>query len=274
MFEDVHWADQNSLEFVNLLLEAIPDYPVLLVVTGRSDFGNRWTHLPHLTSLQLTPLSKADTAEMIRVVSPKRHLTAPARSAILDRVDGVPLFVEEVTKWALRPASNGSHAELEAGAIPDRLRQMLAPHFNRLDATPQRLLKTAAAIGRQFSCGLLAELIDRPEDGLRVQLDGLVEAGILLRCGMSPSRSYAFKYALFADMIYDSLLFSQRRHIHGKIAKVSEQKFPELAETEPKPFADPLFTRRPVVSSDILLPQGCGSALSSHVAQEQSAAGD
>jgi predicted ATPase len=109
VFEDVHWADQNSLEFVNLLLAAIPDYPVLLVVTGRSDFGNRWTHLPHLTSLQLTPLSKADTAEMIRVVSPKRHLTAPARSAILVQRRIRP--IHQPLAGSARPASIPGYRE-------------------------------------------------------------------------------------------------------------------------------------------------------------------
>jgi predicted ATPase/class 3 adenylate cyclase len=242
VLEDAHWLDPTTLELFELVIERIQRLPALLLVTCRPEFEPAWTDLSHVTSLTLNRLGHGQAAAIIEQMAGKA-LPAEVASAIVTRTDGVPLFVEELTKAVLESGllrDAGDRFELSGPlpplAIPATLHDSLMARLDRL-APVKEVAQIGAVIGREFSYELLVAVADRPEDRLRAALDQLVQSELIFRHGTPPQASYSFKHALVRDVAYQSLLKSRRQQLHGRIARNLEEKFSEVADAQPEVLA-------------------------------------
>jgi class 3 adenylate cyclase/predicted ATPase len=243
IFEDAHWADSTSIELLDRAVERVARLPVLLIVTFRPEFLPPWTGLAHVASLSLSRLAQREAAMLVAGIIGGNSLPHVILDRIVERTDGIPLFIEELTKdliegGLLRNKSNGSApAELPAAfAIPTNLQDSLMARLDRLNAA-KRVAQLAAIIGREFSYELLQAVAPVSEDELRRALRQLVEAGLIFQRGDAPRARYMFKHALIQDAAYQSLLRAQRREQHRRIAEILEQRYPETAETRPELIA-------------------------------------
>jgi predicted ATPase/class 3 adenylate cyclase len=242
-YEDVQWIDPTTEELLSLAIERIEHLPVLLLITFRPEFTPPWAAQPHVSALALTRLDRRDGAAMVGRVVGDKALPAEVAAQIVSKTDGVPLFVEELTKTVLESgllADAGDHWELAgpltALALPSTLQDSLMARLDRL-APVKEVAQVAACLGREFPHQLLAAVVPLPQAELTPALDRLVEAELLFRRGDPPDASYTFKHALVRDAAYASLLKSRRRQYHGRIARVLEDRFPETAETQPELLA-------------------------------------
>jgi class 3 adenylate cyclase/predicted ATPase len=242
IFEDAHWVDPTSLEVFGRVVDRIKALPVLLIVTFRPEFNAPWVGQSHVTSLTLSRLGEREsTAIIVRLVGNK-GLSANLMAEIVERTDGVPLFVEEMTKAVLEAESEGeARRTVAAGpsptlAIPASLHASLMARLDRLGPA-KGLAQIGAAIGREFSHALLAAVASRSEAVLASALDRLMEAGLLFRHGVPPHATYLFKHALVQDAAYGTLLREPRRALHARIADALESRFPEIAESQPELLA-------------------------------------
>jgi predicted ATPase len=235
IFEDAHWADPTSLEAFGTL-------GVLLVVTYRPEFEPPWIGQPHVTALTINRLAQHDVDAMIDRVVGNNPLPASIRQDIIERTDGIPLFVEEMTKAVLESESEGaaeravSAAPSPALAVPASLHASLMARLDRLGSAKE-LAQIGAAIGREFSHSLLSAVVRKQETELHSALDRLTEAGLLFRQGVPPHATYLFKHALIQDAAYGTLLREPRRTLHSRIAKTLESQFTEIAENQPELLA-------------------------------------
>jgi predicted ATPase/class 3 adenylate cyclase len=222
-YEDVHWIDPTTLEFVALAIERLQCLAVLCVVTFRPEFAPPWTGLPYVSALPLTRLGRRDGAALVERVARAKLLPADVSARIVDKTDGVPLFVEELTKTVLESGllhDRGDHYELSGPlpplAIPSTLHDSL---LARLDRTPamKAVARTAACIGREFDYRLLEIVADVPPRELAEGLEGLLRAELVFRRGTTDPATYSFKHALIRDAAYRSLLRQRRRVLHGRI---------------------------------------------------------
>ena len=242
IFEDVHWIDPTSLEVLNRTVERIKTLPVLLVVTFRPEFNAPWMGQSRVTSLTLNRLGEGEAAAIIARLAGNKELPADVMAEIVDRTDGIPLFVEEMTKAVLEAESEdearraASAVPSPARAVPASLHASLMERLDRLD-TAKEVAQVAAAIGREFSHPLLAAVTRKPETELGAALDRLVEAGLLFRQGVPPQATYLFKHALVQDAAYGTLLREPRRALHARIAESLESQFAEIAESQPELLA-------------------------------------
>jgi tetratricopeptide (TPR) repeat protein len=242
IFDDAHWADPTSLEVLNRAVERIAELPILLIVTLRPEFESPWIGRPHVTALTINRLTQRDIAALIDRVIGDRKLPASVRQDIIERTDGIPLFVEEMTKAVLEADSPGAAARTVAAAavpalgVPASLHASLMARLDRLGAAKE-VAQVGAAIGREFSHALLATVVRRPEAELETALDRLIAAGLLLRQGMPPHARYLFNHALVQDAAYGTLLREPRRELHARIAESIESQFAELAERQPELLA-------------------------------------
>jgi class 3 adenylate cyclase len=241
-YEDVHWIDPTTQELVGLTIERIPRLPVLALITFRPDFSPPWSGRPHVSTLALTRLGRREGAAMVKQVVDKA-LPDEVAAQIVAKTDGVPLFVEELTKTVLESGllqDAGDRYELSGPlpplAIPSTLHDSLLARLDRL-APVKETAQIGAAIGREFSHALLAAVADRPESELRTDLDQLVSSELVFRRGSPPEATYSFKHALVQDAAYGTLLKSKRQQLHARIAKVLEEQFPETAEAQPELLA-------------------------------------
>ncbi|MBX9944255.1 MAG: AAA family ATPase [Reyranella sp.] len=239
IFEDAHWTDPTSLELFRRVVDRIATLPVLLIVTARPEFKPPWIGRPHVTALTLNRLAQRDVGAMIDRVIGDRPLPASIRQDIIERTDGIPLFVEEMTKAVLE-ADSDSEARRTAAAIPSpalvvpaSLHASLMARLDRLGPAKE-VVQIGAAIGREFSHALLAAVAAKPEAELGVALDRLVDAGLLSRHGMPPHANYLFKHALVQDAAYGVLLREPRRALHARIAETLESQFTDLTASEPE----------------------------------------
>ncbi len=242
IFEDVHWTDPTSLELFGRAVDRIADRRVLLVVTHRPEFEPPWIGRPHVTALTLNRLAQRDIEAMIDRVVGNKQLPTNIRQDIIERTDGIPLFVEEMTKAVLEAESRGE-AQLVAAAVPASattvpasLHASLMARLDRL-GTAKELAQIGAAIGREFSHALLAAVVRKPNAELNSALDRLIEAGLLFRQGIPPYATYLFKHALVQDAAYGTLLREPRRALHARIAETLEGQFAEIAENQPELLA-------------------------------------
>jgi predicted ATPase/class 3 adenylate cyclase len=242
VLEDAHWIDPTTLELFELIIERILRLPALLVVTSRPEFEPPWTRHAHVTAITLDRLNHSQAAAIIEQTAGKA-LPSEVASAIVTRTDGVPLFVEELTKAVLESSllsDAGDRFELFGPlpplAIPATLHDSLMARLDRL-APVKEVAQIGAVIGREFSYELLVAVVDQPEDRLRAALDQLVESELIFRHGASPEATYSFKHALVQDVAYQSLLKSRRLQLHGRIARVLEQRFSEAADAQPELLA-------------------------------------
>jgi class 3 adenylate cyclase/predicted ATPase len=243
VFEDAHWIDPTSRELLDLAVERVRTLPVLLVVTFRPEFQPPWTGQPQVSMVALNRLDRHErTALMAQIVGDKA-LPDEVVAEIADRTDGVPLFVEELTKSVLesgllrverdRYVLDGALPPL---AIPATLHDSLMARLDRL-AWVRLVAQTGAAIGREFSYSLLRVVSRLSEDELQAALGRLVASELVLQRGSPPDAVYTFKHALVQDVAHDSLLRSSRQQLHAKIAAALETHSPELMDTQPELFA-------------------------------------
>jgi class 3 adenylate cyclase/tetratricopeptide (TPR) repeat protein len=222
LFEDVHWIDPTTLELIEQALGRIAAARVLLLLTARPPFAHTLGGHPHVTRLALNRLGRASSVAIVRVLSGKDRLPEPVLEEIVAKTDGVPLFVEELTKTVLetglpRAGEAGSRPDdPPALAIPGSLHDTLMARLDRLPET-RAVAQTAACIGRTFAYRLLRDVAAIPGQPLEAALERLVEAELVFRHGTPPEAVYSFKHALVRDAAYASLLRDARRTIHARI---------------------------------------------------------
>jgi predicted ATPase len=242
IFEDAHWTDPTTLELFGRIVDRIPSLRVLLIVTFRLEFEPPWTGRPYVTPLTINRLADHDVGAIIDAVIGNKLLPANIRQDIIERTDGIPLFVEEMTRAVLE-AKDEEAAErtVAAGpspsiAVPPSLHASLMARLDRLGPAKE-VAQTGAAIGRDFSHALLAAVARKPEAELVTALDRLVSAGLLFRQGVPPYGTYLFKHALVQDAAYGTLLREPRRALHARIAETIESQFTEIADNQPELLA-------------------------------------
>jgi class 3 adenylate cyclase len=239
IFEDMHWADATSLELLKLVAERLPRLPILMLITSRPGHEPPWTGLPNVSTLGLGRLDRPHVQMIVQQVTGGRALPADVMDQIVTKTDGVPLFVEELTKTVLETGilvegSDGYQLErpLPLLAIPTTLHDSLMARLDRLPPVKE-IAQIAAAIGREFSYDLLSAVSGRDGPALNGALTQLEEAELVFRSGEPPVAAYSFKHALVRDTAYDSLLKSRRQILHRRIAETLRDRFPATAASEP-----------------------------------------
>ena len=241
--EDAHWADPTSLETLDRTVDRIRALGMLLIVTYRPQFEPPWIGQSHVTARTIRPLTRREIDIMIDLVIGNKPLPTGIRHDIIERADGIPLFVEEMTKAVLETEDEGAAERAIAAvpspalAVPASLYASLMARLDRLGGPAKELAQIAAAIGREFSHALLASVVWQPQAQLRSALDRLIAAGLLFQRGAPPHATYLFKHALVQDAAYGTLLRETRRQLHGRIAKALENHFPSTVETQPELIA-------------------------------------
>jgi predicted ATPase len=243
IFEDLHWIDPTSREFLDLVLARIDALPVLAAATFRPEFRPPWTGQPHVTVMSLNRLGRGDGAVMVERLVGKAALLPPDVIAeIVERTDGVPLFVEEMTKAVLEAGAErrrqiaASVPSMGLG-VPATLQASLMARLDRLGPAVKGIAQIGAAIGRQFSYELAASVGELAEEALQEALQRLVDAGLVFQRGVPPTAEYLFKHALVQEAAYGTLLRRTRRQFHARIATSLENLSPALMDTQPELFA-------------------------------------
>jgi class 3 adenylate cyclase/predicted ATPase len=242
IFEDAHWSDPTTLEALGRAVDWIATLRVLLIVTFRPEFEPPWIGRPHVTSLTINRLAQREVGAMIDHLVGNKVLPASIRQDIIERTDGIPLFVEEMTKAVLEVGSEGAAQNtvaavpLPALPVPASLHASLMARLDRLGAAKE-VAQIGAAIGRTFSHALLAAVVRKPEAELESAIGRLIAAGLLFRQGVPPHATYMFKHALVQDAAYSTLLRKPRRALHAHIAETLENQSADVAERQPQLLA-------------------------------------
>jgi class 3 adenylate cyclase len=229
VFEDVHWIDPTSRELLDVTIERVRNLPVLLIVTFRPEFQPVWAGQPQVTMLTLDRLDRRDRTVLVEQIAGGTALPDEVVDQIIDRTDGVPLFIEELTKNVLESG-------VPLVGIPTSLHDSLMARLDRL-ASVRRVAQIGAAIGRDFSYALLRAVSRLPEDELQSALNRLVASELVFQRGTLPEAVYSFKHALVQDAAHGSLLRSSRQQLHAQIADALATHFPELMDSQPELFA-------------------------------------
>ncbi|HEY8874195.1 MAG TPA: AAA family ATPase, partial [Stellaceae bacterium] len=244
VFEDAHWIDPTSRELLDLTLDRVGRLPVLLVITFRPEFQHAWGGQSHVTALALSRLDRRDGVALVRRLAGNAPIGSDIVEEIVERTDGVPLFVEELTKAVLESAGRDNRvaavlgaAPLPALAVPATLHASLMARLDRLGAVPKEIAQIGAVLGREFSYELIEPVAQRPSVELRAALDLLSGAGLLFCRGVAPQSSYLFKHALVQDAAYGTLLRGRRQELHARVAMALEQHFADLVERQPELLA-------------------------------------
>jgi predicted ATPase len=240
LFEDAHWADATSLELLDQTVEWVRQLPVLALFTFRPEFEPPWIGLPNVGTLTLGRLDCSDVESMVARVTGGRVPPPEVMKQIVEKTDGNPLFVEELTKAVLEAGILIEDAEgyqldgpLPPLAIPATLQDSLMARLDRL-APVREIGQVGAVIGREFSYSLLRVLVGRDETALKNALAQLEQSGLVFRRGEPPEALYSFKHALVRDVAYESLLKSRRQQLHGQIARTLEERFADIVTTQPE----------------------------------------
>ncbi|MBR1281597.1 AAA family ATPase [Bradyrhizobium sp. AUGA SZCCT0177] len=241
IFEDAHWSDNSTLELLESIISRIDHARVLLIVSCRPEFRPTWMTHANTTMHSITRLSLTEVNAMIRDILRGGSMPQAALDRIIQKADGVPLFIEELTSSMLS-APFRTRGTFERAAqpallrVPDTLSDALMERLDRV-APSRKLAQIAAVIGREFSYDLLSAASQIDDDEILSALSLLEQADIIYRAGISPVLRFAFKHALLCDAIYDSLLRSKRQQIHADIAAILEHDVSELAENQPQVLA-------------------------------------
>jgi predicted ATPase len=239
IFEDVHWIDPTSVELLGRTVDRLRTLAVLLIVTYRPEFEPPWIGRPHVAALTLNRLGEREIAALLDQVIGNKSLPESIRQDIVERTDGIPLFVEEMTKAVLEAENEGDARKTAAAvpssaiAVPASLHASLMARLDRLGPAKE-VAQIGAVIGREFSHALLAAVALKKENELRSALDALTRAGLLFRQGVLPHATYLFKHALVQDAAYGTLLREPRRALHARIAETVESQFADIAESRPE----------------------------------------
>jgi class 3 adenylate cyclase/tetratricopeptide (TPR) repeat protein len=240
VFEDLHWCDSSTLEVVGMLLQQNPKSNVLTLLTSRPDFEPRWPAHPHVTHLEVGRLRRRQAENLVASMSDTLALPRNVVECIVERADGVPLFLEELTKMVLESGLVEEHdgrltltGDLATLAIPTTLQGSLMARLDRLSAAREVAQRTAV-LGREFSYALAAASVGFEEGTLRSGLARLVEADILFERGKTPNSSYLFKHALLQEAAYESLLRETRQQLHGRVLDALLERFSEHVTAAPE----------------------------------------
>jgi class 3 adenylate cyclase/tetratricopeptide (TPR) repeat protein len=234
LFEDAHWIDASSRELLDLTIDRIQRLPVLLFVTFRPEFEPPWSGQSRVTTLVLNRLDRPDGTALVRRMLGAQALPEDVVVDIVERTDGVPLFLEELTKAILE---SGVPSQEIVSAVPATLHASLMARLDRLGTITQQTAQVGAAIGREFTYELLVVAAERPETELQAALDHLVGAGLMFQRGEPPQGSYLFKHALIQEAAYSTLLRTPRQGLHARIATALEEKFADAVENQPEVLA-------------------------------------
>jgi len=243
ILEDLHWTDPTTLEWLNLLIDQTPTASMLVLLTCRPHFQPSWSHKSYLSEVTVSRLSHTQVEQIVTGMTDGKAFPQEMLAQIVEKTDGVPLFIEELTKTLLESGhlkETDGHYELvgvfSTFAIPATLQDSLMARLDRL-VTAKGIAQFGATIGRQFSYRLLQAVSQLDESTLQRELGRLVEAELLYQRGLFPQAAYTFKHALIQDAAYQSLLKSTRQHYHQRIAQVLEEQFSETAEAQPELLA-------------------------------------
>ena len=243
VFEDAHWIDPTSRELLDLTVARVRSLPVLLIVTFRPEFQPPWTGQSQVSMVALNRLDRHDRTVLVEQIAGGKALPAGVIDQIADRTDGVPLFVEELTKSVLESGLLREEADryvldgtLPSFAIPTTLHASLMARFDRLAAV-RRVAQIGAAIGHEFSYELLHAVAGLPEGELREALARLVAVELIFQRGTLPDAVYSFKHVLVQDAAHGSLPRSSRQQLHAQIAEALETHYPEIMENQPELLA-------------------------------------
>jgi class 3 adenylate cyclase len=242
LFEDVDWADPTTLEFLTLTIDRLQSLPILLIIAFRP-YQPAWTGQPHVTMMTLNRLSQRERTVLVDHITGGKKLPPGLLDQIVERTDGVPLFVEELTKAVLESEQlhdTGDGYVLDQPtqelAIPTTLQASLMARFDRLGSA-REVLQIGAAIGREFSYEILAAVAGLPDVVLQDALIRLTEAELVSLRGTPPNATYTFKHALVQDSAYSNMLRARRQQLHSAIATVLENRFPEVVKSAPELMA-------------------------------------
>ena len=229
---------------MDLTVDRVRRLPVLLAITFRPEFQPPWGGRSHVTSLALNRLGEREGEALVQKLAGNAALTADIVAEIVERTDGVPLFVEELTKAVLESAAQEDRVaavlattSLAALSVPATLHASLMARLDRLGPAPKEIAQIGAVLGREFAYELIEPVAQRPERELQAALDQLGDAGLLFCRGIAPHASYLFKHALVQDAAYGTLLRGKRQELHARVAAVLEQHFADLVERQPELLA-------------------------------------
>lgn len=274
IFEDAQWADPTTLDTLEQMIDGLQRSAVLLVITFRPDFEPPWRGHTHVTTLTLNRLTRDQCAAMVDICAGGKTLPSEVLHQIVARTDGVPLFVEELTKTVLESGLLREAGDrfalcgpLPPMAIPSTLRDSLMARLDRVPAA-REVAQEAAVIGREFSYGLLAAILAMGEDRLRDILEQLVEFELIFCRGTPPHATYTFKHTLVQEAAYESLLKAKREMLHDRIATALQRRFPSVAETHPEILAHH-YTRSGKIETAIPCWRSAGERASERAADRE-----
>ncbi|MGB6795317.1 MAG: AAA family ATPase [Xanthobacteraceae bacterium] len=244
VFEDAHWIDPTSRELLDLTVDRVRRLPVLLAITFRPEFQPPWSGRSHVTSLAINRFDERDGAALVQNLVGNAALSADIVAEIVERTDGVPLFVEEMTKAVLESAGHRDRiaavlatTSLDALSVPATLYASLMARLDRLGPAAKEVAQIGAVLGREFAYELIEPVAQRDEGELQATLGQLNDAGLLFCRGTAPHSSYLFKHALVQDTAYGTLLRGRRQELHARVAAVLERSFADLVERRPELLA-------------------------------------
>jgi tetratricopeptide (TPR) repeat protein len=235
--EDLQWIDATTLELLQIIVQRTGEFPVLLIITARPEFRPRWIELSFVVVLNLGRLDPDSSEKLCRQAAGNAVPETVLRQ-IVERSDGIPLYVEELTRTVVESLESGEDGTSDrsregATAIPLSLHDSLVARLDRLGPA-RRIANMGAAIGRKFNYDLLCAVASKPDAELRSDLRQLTRSGLVSQSGLPPTSSYLFRHVLIRDAAYDSLLRTDRQTLHGEIGAVLRDGFPDLVETEPE----------------------------------------
>jgi class 3 adenylate cyclase/predicted ATPase len=243
VMEDLHWIDPTTLEFLSLCLDKIKNAPVLAVLTFRPEFDPPWIGKPHVSAIGLHRLKDDEVIALIEDVTAGRKLPSSVCEQIIRCTDGVPLFVEELTRSVIESdvlsADRDRYAlrgQLPSVVIPATLQETLTARLDRVPSA-REVAQTAAALGREFSFQLLSEVTQLPPEELSAMLAQLSDIDMIHGGGNSPDSHYVFKHALVQGVAYETMLRAKRRPLHARIAEVVQRSFQDIASSQPEVVA-------------------------------------
>ena len=239
IMEDLHWLDASTIEFLDLLIYEATKLPVLVIVTYRTEFNAPWQGTSHSSTLIINRLQSDSVLLIINQVTGGKSLPEKIIADILDKTDGVPLFVEELTKSIIASPLLKEEEDrytltgnISLHAIPSTLQDSLMARLDRL-APVKEVAQIGAAVGRKFSLELIRVVVDKPADVVDQALEQLVEAELIIKRGSAPHLTYIFKHALVQEAAYESMLHSTRRQLHGRIAEILRRDFSTQMQDRP-----------------------------------------
>jgi class 3 adenylate cyclase/tetratricopeptide (TPR) repeat protein len=244
IYEDAHWIDPTSRELLDLMVDRVRQLPVVLVITFRPEFAAPWGGQPHVTNLSLNRLGGRDAAALVLGLAGNTPLGSEVVAEIVERTDGVPLFVEELTKAVIERGGQDrqvgavlSASPLPALAVPATLHASLIARLDRIGGAAREVAQIGAVLGREFSYELIQPVAQRSGADLQNALSRLTEAGLVFCRGVVPNSSYLFKHALVQDAAYGTLLRTRRQELHARVAAVLEADFSDLVARQPELLA-------------------------------------